>query len=79
MTTKKELKEIITSHSWIKVKRFDESQYDNCVDGLDGLEKHHVEETEFLIKKCRLLAMELLEKNEKYYIDSTSGTHSHTW
>lgn len=62
---KEELKEIITTHSWIKVKRFDESKYDNCVDGLDGLEKHHVEETEFLIKKCRELAIELLTEKER--------------
>ena len=65
MTTKEELKEIITSYSWIKVKRYDPMNYDNCVDGLDGLEEHHEKETEFLIKKCRELAMELLIERER--------------
>ena len=59
---KEELKEIITTFSWIKVKKFDAGQYDNCVDGLDALEDHHEKETTFLIQKCRELAMELLSE-----------------
>lgn len=65
MKTKKELKEIITTFSWIKVNEFDENSYDNCVDALSDLEKHHKEKTEFLINTCRQLAMELIIEKEK--------------
>jgi hypothetical protein len=55
-----EIREIINSYSWIKVKRFSP---DNHVNDWEGeyarLEKHHKAETEFLINKCRELAVEL--------------------
>tara|TARA_R110000744_G_scaffold184903_1_gene304305 strand:- start:180 stop:617 length:438 start_codon:yes stop_codon:yes gene_type:complete len=59
---KSKLEDIINSYKWIKVKGYNPIDYDNCVDGLDGLEKHHIEETTFLIDKCRELAKELLKQ-----------------
>jgi predicted Rossmann-fold nucleotide-binding protein len=63
MTTK-EIEEILNSYSWIKVKRFDPNPRkitfidpgDQYKESYRELEKHHKEETEFLIKKCRELA-----------------------
>ena len=64
-----QLNEIIDSYKWIKVKQIktvwskgigDDNKYQELLN-------HHIEETEFLISKCRELATELLElkKNNK--------------
>ena len=54
------LNEILTSYKWIKVKKFTPSN--------DPAEMiiHHVEETEFLIAKCRELAKGLLDLNNTH-------------
>lgn len=66
---KEDLQEILNSYKWIKVKQFDPkdiSDVNRPGDLYDKLEKHHKEETEFLIEKCRELARLLLdEQNQK--------------
>ena len=62
--SKEELNEIIYSYKWIKVKK-----HTPWVSGTEGqkykeLEEHHIEETEFLISKCKELAKELLDNEE---------------
>lgn len=59
--TKEQLNEIIDSYKWIKVKK-----YDHWCNGTESqkemdLLNHHKKETEFLIKKCREMANELLD------------------
>ena len=60
---REQLNEIINSYKWIKVKK-----HTTWVSGTEGqqykeLEEHHIEETKFLISKCRELASELLNNN----------------
>ena len=65
--SKEELEEIINSYKWIKVKRFDPkdlTDVNKMSDLYDKLERHHEEETLFLINKCRDLARELLNQNK---------------
>jgi len=62
------LREIINTNSWIKVKKFDESQsrfrrFPQVE--LEEFKKHHIKETDFLLGKCRELAKELLEHYEE--------------
>jgi hypothetical protein len=57
-----ELDEILNSLKWIKVKAFDpkgtlQEKYDRLMD-------HHIEETDFLIKKVRELAKRLKHADE---------------
>lgn len=63
---KEELEEIINSHSWIKIKKFDPKDstlyVNNAMELYNKLEEHHIKETEFLIDKCKELANELLKK-----------------
>lgn len=56
--TPEEKKEILETYKWIKVKRFKKEKYTEWVDAYDALEKHHLEETTFLIEKIR----EIVEK-----------------
>ncbi len=67
---KEDLEEIINSHKWVKVKKFNPNpsginwldDCGKCMEAYTELEKHHREETEFLINKCRELAKELLNQ-----------------
>jgi hypothetical protein len=58
-----ELDTIINSYKWIKVKRYkDVDMNDDSIDFKSEYEKlnqHHIEETKFLIEKCRELAQQL--------------------
>lgn len=60
--SKGELLEILSSYKWIKVKQPDFDGCDNTQEEFDMLDKHHIQETEFLINKCRELAAELLNE-----------------
>ena len=67
--SKQELEEIISGHGWIKVKQPEVDPGKNPDIATIGkcyneVVSHHIEETEFLINKCRELAKELL-KNKK--------------
>lgn len=60
---KLELKKIIDTYTWIKVKQFNPDIYVSDYEVLyKALNKHHKKETEFLIDKCRELAGELLNR-----------------
>jgi len=59
---KEELLKILSGYKWIKVKQPDFDGCDNTREEFDMLDKHHIEETEFLINKCRELAAELLNQ-----------------
>ncbi len=48
--------EILNSYKWIKVKKFNPDDYSSLEDKYDAFEKHHIEETNFLINKVRELA-----------------------
>lgn len=63
-----ELKAMADSYSWIKVKRFDPNIYDYATDYetlYEDLLEHHKKETEFLINKCRELALKVLDEKRK--------------
>lgn len=45
-----------SGHEWIKVKQFKHDDVISVVSNYDRLQKHHVEETTFLIEKIRELA-----------------------
>ena len=65
-----DLQEILDSYKWIKVRAYRESDLRNpCVEWkseYQSLARHHKTETEFLINKCRELALKLINKeNEK--------------
>jgi len=65
---KDELKQILNSYKWIKIDRFDPkdlTDVNSPMDLYNKLEKHHTEETTFLINKCRELAKELLNYMER--------------
>jgi hypothetical protein len=65
----KEIKDILNEgkYSWVKVEKFSEpSMTDPTVEwcyAYDDLMEHHIEETEFLINKCRELATYIKENN----------------
>lgn len=62
----KELQEIINSYKWIKVKQYNKpSSSSDWRFQHELLEGHHKDETKFLIEKCRELAKELMETQEK--------------
>lgn len=62
-TKNEELDEILNSYKWIKVKKYKEVNINNeNIDIKKEYEKlltHHIEETKFLIDKCRDLAKQL--------------------
>lgn len=51
--TPEEKNEILNSYKWIKVKKYKLEDYDDWQDAYYALEKHHIEETNFLISKLR--------------------------
>lgn len=64
---KEELQEIAdqSNFKWIKVKKFEfDSDMGPAGQELNELRKHHKQETEFLINKCRKLALELLKQSK---------------
>lgn len=64
----KNFQQIIDSFSWIKVSSYKEADLRNpCIDWKSeyvALCKHHREETEFLIEKCKELAILLINKEK---------------
>ncbi|MFM2393336.1 MAG: hypothetical protein RLZZ546_1318 [Bacteroidota bacterium] len=56
--TQEEKDEILNTYKWIKVKMYKRENYEDWKDAYEALEAHHVEETEFLLKKLR----EIVEK-----------------
>ena len=63
---RKDLDKIVEGYTWIKVKKYEELTYVDEYDKINGshyceLLEHHKKETEFLINKCRELALELLK------------------
>jgi hypothetical protein len=48
-----EKQEILESYKWIKVKRYKDDQTKSWEERYRELEKHHLEETTFLIAKIR--------------------------
>lgn len=48
-----EKNEILNTFKWIKVKRFKDDESKTWEERYKDLEKHHVEETQFLIDKIR--------------------------
>jgi len=59
--TKEELNEILDSYKWIKVKKYEVDENLPAEEKYQLLEKHHKEETEFLIRKTRELARKILQ------------------
>jgi hypothetical protein len=51
--TEEEKKEILNSHKWIKVKQYQMNEQLSWEERYRELEKHHIEETTFLIDKLR--------------------------
>lgn len=56
-----ELKEILESYRWIKVKAFKPENYPAWEEKYQALEQHHLAETQFLINKVRALAQKVYE------------------
>lgn len=52
MTTEKK-QEILETYKWINVKRYQDDETKSWEERYRELEKHHLEETIFLIKKIR--------------------------
>ena len=51
--TEEEKKEILNSYKWIKVKQYQMNEQLSWEERYRELEKHHIEETTFLIDKLR--------------------------
>ncbi|WP_158224901.1 hypothetical protein [Brunnivagina elsteri] len=51
--TPEEKREIIETYKWIKVKRYQPDESKSWEERYRELEKHHLEETNFLIAKIR--------------------------
>jgi len=51
--TQTEKDEILNTFKWIKIKKFNPDDYKTIEERYEALEKHHVEETTFLIDKLR--------------------------
>jgi hypothetical protein len=70
----KQLKNILTTHSWIKVRKYGGIEYPSPLNDLEDVDwereyqnlmSHHTQETNFLIDTCRRLASELLAEKKK--------------
>ncbi len=55
----KEKEEILNSYKWIKVKKFVDDETKSWEERFKALEKHHLEETNFLINKTREIVKQL--------------------
>ncbi|GJD22481.1 hypothetical protein RIVM261_074370 [Rivularia sp. IAM M-261] len=51
--TPEEKQEILNTYKWIKVKRYKDDETKSWEERYKELEKHHLEETNFLITKIR--------------------------
>lgn len=54
-----EKEEILNSYKWIKVKKFVDDETKSWEERFKALEKHHLEETNFLINKTREIVKQL--------------------
>ncbi len=54
-----EKREILETYTWIKVKAFKTNEQQSWEERFKALEEHHLEETNFLIKKVRDLAEQM--------------------
>ncbi|BAZ12595.1 hypothetical protein NIES4071_44260 [Calothrix sp. NIES-4071] len=57
--TPEEKQEIIETYKWIKVKHYEDDETKSLEERYKQLEKHHLEETSFLIAKIRELVQML--------------------
>ncbi len=57
--TPEEKQEILDTYKWIKVKRYEDNETKSWEERYKQLEKHHLEETSFLINKIRELVQML--------------------
>jgi hypothetical protein len=55
----KEIEEILETYKWIKVKKYVEDKSLSFEERYRLLEKHHVEETSFLINKIREIVKDI--------------------
>lgn len=53
--TPEEKQEILDTYKWIKVKRYEDDETKSWEERYKQLEKHHLEETSFLINKIHEL------------------------
>ena len=53
--TRLEKEEILNSYKWIKVKQYKMDESKSWEERYHEFEKHHIEETNFLINKLRLI------------------------
>jgi hypothetical protein len=60
-----ELKAMADSYDWIKVKKYEDDDSLIWLERYKKLEEHHKAETEFLINKCRELALKVLDEKRK--------------
>lgn len=60
-----ELKQILTTYSWIKVKQYIDDESLSDKEKLEKFKEHHKEEIEFLIHKIRVYATTLYESEHK--------------
>ena len=51
----KEKKEILETYDWVKIKKYKDDESLTWEERYKMLEKHHIEETNFLIGKIRTL------------------------
>ena len=62
--TRKHLDEITSdSYKWIKVEKHIWDEFANGNENYSDLEEHHIEETTFLINKCKQLAQYIKDNN----------------
>jgi hypothetical protein len=55
---------ILANHSWIKVKKYQDDPSKTWEERYAALEKHHLDETQFLIEKNReIVAQKLKDKS----------------
>lgn len=57
--TKDEINEILNTFKWIKVKKYEDNPKLTWEERYKVLEKHHLEETQFLINKIRSIVANL--------------------
>ena len=54
-----EKEEILNTYKWIKVKKFVDDETKSWEERFKALEKHHLEETNFLINKTREIVKQI--------------------
>jgi len=61
---KKEIEEILNTYKWIKVKKYEMNPHQTWEERYKDLEKHHLEETQFLIDKIREIVIQVSNSNK---------------